>query len=69
MEYYRENQDTIVAEIERSRLERELMLLRIIDEAQRKTSEWQEKELLKSTPSNWAIESAYIESQFLKGTR
>lgn len=69
MKYYRDNQEIIAAEIEKKRLEQEYQLLRTIAEGRRKKAEWQAKVLLKPTLSNWEIESAYIESQFLKGTR
>ncbi len=43
MRYFKENLDVIQAEAEKSRLEKELMLLRIIDEGRRKKVEFQEK--------------------------
>jgi len=64
MEYYRENQDTIVAGIEKSRLERELMLLRIMEEAQKRLAEWRAKVSPRSTVSDWEMESNYIEHEF-----
>lgn len=43
MKYYRENQDIIAAEIEKRRLEEQLILLRTISEGRRKKAEWQQK--------------------------
>ncbi len=64
MKYYRENQDIIIARMEKKRLEQELMLLRIMEEAQKRLAEWRAKVSPRSTVSDWEMESNYIEHEF-----